>query len=207
MARPGKILFILCIGAALIMTGTLVCFAQAQPVRARIGVIIKSGDQVMRAKGKDSLKAGDSLRIYVQPDEGSYLYVVHADPDNVTLLKMVDRSVPSSQWVLPGEGDLYEVDGQSPIETFTIICSPEELKEVAALAGTKMPYEKWTALVGSLVKRGQIDLSQKSEKPFPIAGNTRGEVLAGGRPERDCEAQVFSGNTILVKQYEFTVKK
>ena len=207
MARFGKILLALCIGTVLFLPGSLICSAQGPIVRAKIGVIIKSGDHVKRAKGKESLKPGDSLRIYVQPDEGSYLYVVHADPDNVALLKMVERGTPSYQWVLPSEREYYEVDGKSPTETFTIICSPEELKEVAALAGTRMPYEKWTALAGSLAEKGTIDLSQKSEKPFPMAGVAKGKDLAGNGAEREGYVQIFSGNAILVKQYEFTVKK
>ena len=207
MARFGKTLLALCIGAVLFMPYALICSAQGPIVRAKIAVIIKSGDHVKRAKGKDNLKPGDSLRIYVQPDEGSYLYVVHADPDNVALLKTVDRGTPSYQWVLPSEREYYEVDGKSPTETFTIICSPMELNEVAALADSSMPYEKWTALAGSLAEKGAIDLSQRSEKPFPLAGVAKGEELAGNDVERESDVQIFSGNTILVKQYEFTVKK
>lgn len=70
-----------------------------------------------------------------------------------------------------------------------------------------MSYEKWTALVRSLAQRGQIDLSQKSEKPFPIAGSVRGDISSGHRQAGEGDAQIFSGNTILVKQYEFSVKK
>jgi hypothetical protein len=205
MKRSVGMISVVFIIIAFCMTGIQPVFAQAKIVRAKVGILIKSGDQTQRAKAKDRLKTGDSLRVYVQPEENFYVYVVHTDQKKVSLLSPKDRLNPGSLLVLPGQQEFYEVDGESPVDTFTIICSPDELKEISALGSTEISYEKWAAIEKDLVRKGDIDLGQKAEKPFPIAGNVRGAVDPNDRFAADL--QIYSGNTVLVKQYEFSVKK
>jgi hypothetical protein len=194
-----------CLAVIFLTAGTLPAFAEGKIIRAKVGILVKAGDQTMRAKGNDRLKAGDSLRIYVQPEENFYTYVVHTDRKTVKLLSTTERRNPGALLVLPGRQEFYEVDGESPAETFTIICSPDELKEVAALLNTEIPYEKWAAMEKDLAAKGEIDLGQKAEKPFPIAGNVRGAADPNERFAADLP--IYSGNSVLVKQYEFSVKK
>lgn len=177
-------------------------------VRAKIGILIKSGDQTIRAKSRDVMSAGDFIRIYVYPEgANSFLYVIHSDGKSASLLNMTQQRVQSSTLVLPSLREFYEADGQSPIETFTIICSFTEVKELSTLLSGDIPHEKWAPIEKDLLQRGTIDLSQKTEKPFAIAGNVRaaGDALAGDPFAKDL--QIYSGNAILVKQYEFRVKK
>ena len=58
-----------------------------------------------------------------------------------------------------------------------------------------------------LLEQGKIDLSQKPDKPFPIAGNVR--EISGGRKDDPFISglPIYSGTTLLVKRYEFDVKK
>jgi hypothetical protein len=145
----------------------------------------------------------------VIPEESSWIYVVHADEKTVTLLKKIEKSAPTAVVALPSLSEFYQVDGGSPTETITIVCSPEELKDVSAIGDAQMPVEKWRNMEKELTRRGEIELGQKAEKPFPIAGNVRGEKSA---PPSEGESfldqlPVFSGNSVLVKQYEFSVKK
>jgi hypothetical protein len=202
-----KILIVVFIGAALIMAGTLPGVSQDKTVRAKIGILVKSENQIMRAKSKDRLKAGDLVRIYVHPELSSYIYVVHRDHKTVTLLNMVEQRVQSSTLVLPSVQEFYQVDGQSPVETFTVICSPKEVKEISSLVSAQIPYDRWVSLEKDLLKKGEFDLAQKSEKPFAIAGNVRGPGNAAGGDNFVRELQIFSGKSILVRQYEFSVKK
>jgi hypothetical protein len=205
MKKPVSMISTLFVGIAFLLASTLPVFAQAKIIRAKLGILIKSGNQTVRAKAKDRLNVGDSLRIYVQPEDNFYVYVVHTDHKNVKLLSSVDRQAPGSQLVLPGQQEFYEIDGESPVETFTIICSPDELKDVSALLKSEISYEKWASMEKELIKKGEIDLGQKAEKPFPIAGNVRGATNPNDRFAADL--QIYSGNTILVKQYEFSIKK
>jgi hypothetical protein len=202
-----RILGVVFMGVALIMAGALPGLSQEKIVRAKIGILVKSGDQIIRAKSRDRLKAGDFVRIYVHPEVSSYVYVVYRDQKAVTLLNMVEQRIQSSTLVLPSVQEFYQVDGQSPVETFTVICSPNEVKEISSLVGSQMPYDRWVSLEKELLKRGEIDLAQKSEKPFAIAGNVRGAGDAAGGDVFVKELQIFSGKSILVRQYEFSVKK
>ena len=202
-----KILGVVFIGVALIAYGTLPGLAQEMIVRAKIGILIKSGDQVIKAKSRDRLKAGDFVRIYVHPEVGSYVYVVHRDKKTVSLLTRVEQRIQSSTLVLPSVQEFYQVDGQSPVETFTVICSPTEVKEISSMAGSQMPLDRWVSLEKDLLKKGEIDLAQRSEKPFAIAGNVRGAGDAAGGDAFVKELQIFSGKSILVRQYEFNVQK
>ena len=203
-----KILSVVFMGVALIMVGALPGLSQERTVRAKIGILVKSGDQILKAKSRDRLKAGDLVRIYVHPEVSSYVYVVHRDQKTVTLLNMVEQRIQSSTLVLPSVQEFYQVDGQSPVETFTVICSPKEVKEISALvSSSQMTHDRWVSLEKELLKKGEIDLAQKSEKPFAIAGNVRGAGDAAGGDAFVKELQIFSGKSVLVRQYEFSVKK
>lgn len=191
----------------MIMAGAVPGLSQEKTVRAKIGILVKSGDQILRAKSKDRLKAGDLVRIYVHPEMSSYVYVVHKDQKTVTLLNMVEQRIQSSTLVLPSVQEFYQVDGQSPVETFTVICSPTEVKEISSLVSSQMTNDRWVSLEKELLKKGEIDLAQKSEKPFAIAGNVRGAGDAARGDAFVSELQIFSGKSILVRQYEFSVKK
>lgn len=201
-----KMITVIFFSAALVAASGRPCFPQENNVRAKIGILVKSGDQIVRAKSRDRVKTGDLLRIYVHPEAGSYVYVIHTDQKQVTMLNMVEQKIHSSTLVLPSLQEFYQVDGDSQVESFTVICSSEEVKEISSLLASRMPYDKWAPIQNELVKRGEIDLGQKTERPFGIAGNVRSTADAGGDPFVK-ELQIFSGKNILVKQYEFSVKK
>lgn len=194
------------IAGALVATSALPAFTQERTIRAKVGILVKSGDQMARAKSKDRLKSGDLVRIYVHPETSAYVYVIHSDQKQVTLLNMVEQKIQSSTMVLPSLQEYYQVDGNSSAENFTIICSPEEVKEISSLLASQIPYEKWASIEKDLTKKGEVDLSQKTERPFAIAGNVRGAADTSGDPFVK-DLQIFSGKSILVKQYEFSVKK
>jgi len=202
-----KMLGVVFASAALIAAVALPGLAQEKIVRAKIGILVKSGDQVLKAKAKDRLKAGDLLRIYVHPEVSSYVYVVHSDLKTVTLLNMVEQRLQSSTMVLPSVQEFFQVDGKSAVETFTVICSPEEVKAVSALVNSQMTTERWDNLQREWAKKGENELVDKSERPFAIAGNVRGAGDAAGGDAFVKELQIFSGKSILVRQYEFSVKK
>lgn len=174
-------------------------------VRAKIGIRIKTGDRVLQAKAMEELKAGDLIRIYVHPELSSWVYVVHTDQKKVTLLNMSHQKIHSSTLVLPSVQETYAVDGMSPEEAFTIICSPREIMELTALSGADMPYERWLALERDLMDRSKIEMGQQTERPFPIIGNVRGDVLSEGDPFL-VEIPIFSGRDVLVKKYKFRIR-
>src|SRR5499426_2387216 len=55
-------------------------------VRAKVGIQVRSGEHTAPAKTTETVKTGDFLRVYVMPEDDAYIYVVHNDGKNLTLL-------------------------------------------------------------------------------------------------------------------------
>jgi hypothetical protein len=66
-----------------------------------------------------------------------------------------------------------------------------------------VPQNNWTSLEKELMEKSKIDLTQKTDKPFPIAGNVR-SMNSNAFVET---LPIFSGKTLVVKKYEFQVQK
>jgi hypothetical protein len=121
---------------------------------------------------------------------------------------MVQQKIQSSTLVMPSLQEFYQVDGESRTETFTIIISPGELEETLDVLGNgSAPYSKWAEVEKELIEKGKIDLSQKTQKPFSISGNVRGAAGSADMDPFVSKLQIFSGKSILIKKYEFSVKK
>ena len=128
-------------------------------VRAKIGIQVQSGEDVLRARAVDQVKTGDLLRIYVAPEHTSHVYVVHSDGTSVSLLNTNEQQVDRSTLVLPDWGEHYEVDGKSRMEMLAIICSPKRLPEIAQISSSSVSFEKCDDVVNELVENSTIDLS------------------------------------------------
>lgn len=182
--------------------------AQEKPVRARIGIQIQSGGVAEKAKSIDQLRLVDLLRIYVSTDADFYVYVVHSDLSVATLLNTVENKNQNSLLVMPSSQDFYQVDGKTDQEIFTVICSPTEISQLTDLVKKgSLPHLKWAEIEKALMQQGKVELSEKIDKPFALAGNVRG---TGGPKEVDPFVNtlpIFSGNGLLVKRYDFTIKK
>ncbi len=179
-----------------------------EKVSAKIGVQVLSGDLIKRARTHDRLKKNDRLRIYVEPAFDGFVYVVYKGPDEVTLLSpQSDASLKKGRrMTLPSAKEYYEIDGESALESFTIICSPESLEEVANyFSNDERTQAEWLQIERRLSEKSKIDLHQKAAKPFGVAGNVR-------TPEEEEERLVgefkqLFGNGMIVQSYEFRVKK
>ena len=194
------------LGAVLVMGGAAPADSQSDRVRAKIGIMVKSGNKVMRAKKKDRIRAGDRIRIYVIPEKPSYVYIVHTDMKTATLLNDEKQQVGNEILPLPSLQNFYEIDGESAKETITIVCSPDKPAKVwQLLKSGQASHSAWTALEKELIERSRIDLTHKAEKPFTIAGNVRG---AGGAADPFvARLKTVSGKSLVVRKYEFRVKK
>ena len=207
MKNRFSIIAVVCMSVFIVARNVSPVLAEDEKVRAKIGIKVKSGEQVIRAKSRDQLRAGDLLRIYVHPEESSYIHVIHIDDKTATLLNMTEQRIQSSSLVLPSVQEFYEVDGKSPVEKFTIVCSPKELPELSSMAGADMSLDKWRSIEDDLIQRSKIVLTKQDEAPFAIAGNVRGATGPGSGDPFVEKLQIFSGKGLLVKKYEFEIKK
>jgi hypothetical protein len=181
--------------------------AAQERVRAKVGIQVRSDEQSAPAKTTETVKAGAFLRVYVVPEDDAYVYVVHNDGTTPTLLNAPDAHtrVPKGSLVtLPTPATFYQIDGASARESITVICSPTAIREVATLfRTTNVPQKNWTALEKELLEKSKIDVAQKTDKPFNIAGNVR----SLGKDGLVDALQVFSGKTLVVKKYDFQIQK
>ena len=182
--------------------------AQEKTVRAKIGIQIQSNGVTLKAKSKDQLSPGDLLRVYVSTDENFYVYVVHSDLSAASLLNTVENKGQNSLLVMPSAQDFYQVDGKSDQEIFTVICSPTEIYQMTDFVKKdSIPQMKWAEIEKALMQQGKIELSENTDKPFALAGNVRGIGGSNGADPFETALPIFSGKGLLVKKYEFSLKK
>ncbi len=183
-------------------------WAQDPIIRAKLGIQIRSGEQSLRAKSRDRVRAGDLLRVYVHPEGSFFVYVIHSDGQTATMLNSLEQKFMSSTIIMPSAATFYEVDGKSDNERFTVVCSPGALKEMDLFGATgQVSHDRWQPVCDALSARSHIDLAGKPETPFPIAGNVRGAADSTAADPFVEKLQIHSGNSLLVKTYDFMVQK
>jgi hypothetical protein len=178
------------------------------PVRAKVGIQVHSGDRTAPAKTTETVKTGDFLRVYVVPEDDAYVYIVHNDGKNLTLLNAQNATTKVTKGglvTLPAPEKFYQIDGGSNKESITVLCSPTELREVASLFSTPtVTQQNWLSLEKTLLDKSKINLSQPTDKPFPIAGNVRS--MSNNDPFLNTLV-IYSGNSLVAKKYDFQVQK
>jgi len=180
--------------------------AGEKTIKAKIGIEILSGQEIYRAKSREILKPGDRIRIYVHTREPSNVYVVYTDKKNANLLNMTIQKIGESTLCLPSAHAYYKVDGNSPVERFIILCSPDELFRISGMESSGIPWDKWASIENSLAAESKIELSPPRKPAIEIAGSVRGD---GERDYRDrfvAALPTYSGKGRLVKIYEFKVQ-
>ncbi|MBF0468162.1 MAG: hypothetical protein HQK61_04645 [Desulfamplus sp.] len=200
-------------------------------VRAKIGIQIQPAQKsavssgqmtgkMVRARSKERLKAGDAVRLYVHTENSCYVYIIHTDGKSVNPLNITEQKIQSSTLILPSAQAFYEIDGQSNMEKFTIICSPEQLNELSGMEKNNMSVSKWAAIENDLQAKSNALASEDDEDFFSIdgnvtsiAGNVRGitnsiKNSSGANDDPFLkQLQVFSGKGLVIKSYEFQIKK
>jgi hypothetical protein len=190
----------------LMMLGTAAVSVTQPKVSARIGIQIQANGRMTPAKGRNEVKVGDGLRLYVVPAEDAYIYIIRTDQKVARLLTPEpDKTPANTAMILPNQRQFYNIDGSSDVESFTILCSPTELQEVQELRGSPtFPYQKWVAVEQGLIENSRIDLTENVGKPFSIAGVVR-HLTSDQKFLQNLP--MMSGHTLVVKTYDFTIKK
>ena len=178
-----------------------------QLVHAKVAIQVVSNGKVTTARSKDKLAEGDKLRLYIEPQEEMFLYVVHTDQNATGLLAKTNTSATAASElvVLPSESEYYEIDGNSSFEQITIICAKKRQPKIEALFSENAPsLAAWQETELALLQQYQIDLNESTDKPFGIAGNVRnlGENAAGdaqrSRAQRFTDGEADEARTRVV---------
>ena len=175
--------------------------------KAKIAILHKSGDSFAKMKSQDRIHVGDLMRIFVQPLNDCYVYVIHMDKDGATDLYSNDKGSKLSHkdtLMLPSGDEYYTFDGKSPTAQISIICSLNKLPKIDKLfSGSKeIKPAKWASLEKKINAENKISISDKAEKPFPIAGN-----VSAVNEEFLRKQMILTGNKMLIRKYEIEIKK
>jgi hypothetical protein len=173
-------------------------------IKAKIAILHKAGDSYSSLRSKDRLRAGEMLRIFVQPINKSFIYVVHADIKEATLLYRNDNPVINEILLLPSSNDFYVFDDSSPEAKIIIFCSAKRSNELEKLFLNKesISRNEWNKFEKNILKEHKKYLNDKTDKPFPIAGN-----VSSVNDEFLDQVQTFVGKNIVIRKYELEIKK
>lgn len=193
-------LFLLFVSAPIFATSHI------EIVRVKIGIQIEHASNKRIARRYEKAMAGDILNICVIPESGNgYIYIVYSDQKSVELLNKESCNnifTAGELFKIPKNSDGYQIDGLSNKEYFAIICSSEKRDDIVNFLnknGTSL--SKWKQYLKKIKQKCKIDISQSTEKPATIAGNIRGFTDFSKSLTRS------TGNTMVVKEYEFRVKQ
>ncbi len=176
-------------------------------VKAKIAILHKSCDDYTALHNHDRLNAGDLMRIFVIPLKDCYSYIVHSDDKDATVLFMSDDNNKlhnNDTLILPSPSEFYTFDNKSPVAEVIIFCSRIKLPEINNLFKNNqtVDFTSWNKLEGDLIKKYVKDIKDKTEKPFPIAGNV------GALNDRFIDGQmILSGENTLIRKYRIEIKK
>lgn len=180
--------------------------ASEEIIKAKIGIEIISNEKSRSAKPLDRIRIKDYIRIHVIPENDSYLYIIHTDQIDATLVNqdLVDHELKQkSVNVFPASGFLFQFVGKGPSEQVSVICSLSKIKILDNLfKSATTSHADWMKIKNDLI-------SANPNLPPPVATEappTIGGAYRGNNPFK-APLLTSSGNSFLVKDYEFNVKK
>jgi len=174
--------------------------------KAKIGILVQSGEKYTKARAKQKIKKGAFLRIYAAPRSSSYIYVVHSDGTNATLLHHAKINSSAGPLVIPGDQSFFQVDGKAEKEKITVICSKAELTELKSIFSQSVTSSAhWNTIKKKMSRQGKWDPGETIEKPIALAGNVRSANPIDPEKRFIDNLRTYTGTSILYKTYVFTV--
>jgi hypothetical protein len=173
-------------------------------IKAKIAILHKSGDDFTVLRSNDRLKAGEMIRIFVQPENDCYVYIIHSDNSESTLLFDKKVDFKKDTLILPSTSEYYVFDNKSPTAKVDIFCSVKKIDDIDKLFkdGDVAKLSSWSLLEEKLIEKYKKNFTDKSEKPFPMAGN-----VSAINDEFLNRQLVLSGKGAIIRRYDLEIKK
>jgi hypothetical protein len=179
-------------------------FTPDDTIKARIAILYKSGEVYNPLKTRDRIKAGEMLRVFVLPEKDCFVYAIHTGSKESFLLCKAQMKSKNDTLILPNKDDYYIFDEGGIKEKITIFCSTKKIDDIEKLFDDSelISSSNWNDVEKKLIALNKKNLSEDSDKPFPLAGNV------SSVNEDFMEAmQLFVGKDMLIRKYEIEVKK
>lgn len=173
-------------------------------IRAKIAVMHKAGNSYEPLRSNDRVRVGEMLRIFIEPFNNCYVYVVSTDNSGSSILYNNKVKAEKDTLILPSRNEFYTYDENSTNSKLTIFCSLKKMQDVETLFSNSRHVKEtaWNKVESSLINKYEKKFGGKSEKPFSIAGN----VSAAN--EKFLEKQrTLSGKEVIIRKYEIEIQK
>ncbi len=187
------------------LAGGLAPAGQKDLVRGKLGIFVKTSDAEYRAKKKNVIVPGTCLRIFLFPENQSFIYVFHNDGEKVDALPSSGAAISRDSLILPASDTFYEIGETEKTAAFILIISSESLPELDSISNG-YPLKEWKQLQKKLMEKSRVLDNSGQAGPFSLAGNVRGEADSPNASFIE-ELPVSSGKKLIIRTYDFKVKK
>jgi len=210
----GRISKLLFLPLAVILVSSAVAFAQTDSGKKDIDFFYAfgaySGSQgkgkIISVQNETSLRGGDRLKIFFEPQTDQYFYLLHLSSQGVlTVLYPADgrsgQVAAGAQVFIPADPSWFELDAHPGQEKFFFIAAAQRLDGLEELCSRHMGLKDKTELQASTdavleeikqLRQKHKQLSAPAEKPVRIGGSLRGQKPIG--------TQIFPDITPLAAQ-------
>ena len=188
----------------LVLNISVLGFIPSDTIKAKIAILHRSGEIYNPLKIRDRLRVGEMLRIFILPATDCFAYIIHSSDGESTLLGKAEIKAGKDTLILPNPSDFYVFDEAGVKEKISIICSAEKLDEVESLF-KKKEYASaplWERVETKIISQNKPNLSETSDKPFPMAGN-----VSSVNEDFIEMMNYFEGNKVILRRYEIEIKK
>lgn len=187
---------------AVVIMGAAAAFAQTPSGKNGIGFLYAFGAYVgapgkgtlVSLQNESTLRAGDRLKLYFEPKNEQYLYLLHLSSQGELSVLYPTASRPArvardTPVFVPAGDDWFELDAHRGQEKFFLVVAADRLDRLeelctrhASLAGKADASASSDAILDEVKRLRQQNkpLSAPAEKPVRIGGSVRGE--ASSRP-------------------------
>jgi hypothetical protein len=199
-----RLTFLFVITSLIFFTGSV--FSQ-NLIKAKIAILHKSGEDYNALHNHDRLHVGDLMRIFVIPLNECYSYIIHSDDKEATILfnsESNKKLLKDDTLILPSPSEFYTFDNKSPSAEVIIFCSRNKLSEINNIFknNSTVSVTEWNKIGNNLIKKFVKEIKEKTEKPFPIAGNV------GAVNDDFIDGQlILSGECTLIRKYKIEIKE
>lgn len=173
---------------------------QGDTLKAKIGVCIIEGSELRMAKMFDRVHKGDNLKVYVNPFQKVYAYIINKSGDSYSLVTK-DIILKNKNAVLPSNNSFYQIDGEKPTEEMVILLSLRKEHKFEDLFITNSSDKLISETIGHYIEICKVINTDEEETVIPIGGNVRDPKF------KNLKYKSFLGLNYIIKNYYFDVKK
>jgi hypothetical protein len=161
-----------------------------------------------------SISAGDKIAIYVDPDEGTYVYVYLLDsnnklkplfPKSLGVNNLEDEFAFGEGTYIPGKYEWFSFDNKKGYESFYLLASPKRLTKLEKLTRNYVETDKEKDLAMQEVLdeikgiKRTVALGTPQESPIPFGGRIRSLEIDIANLAVEVKAKDFYSKTIILK--------